>query len=240
MSYRTSARVNSKAAKTLLKYRSIRNFEVTLEPSGKYPVVSAKQLRFVIQKHAASRLHYDFRLEWNGVFKSWALTRGPSLNPSDKRLAVQVEDHPLDYGDFEGTIPRGQYGGGTVMLWDRGTWKPREDAAKMLKNGKLIFWLNGKKLHGNWILIRMRNHSLHSRTSNWLLIKHRDKFASDGAGDAILKKDRSVASGRTMEAIKAGRGPKPTPFMRTKPFQPRAKSRAKPRTDECFGQSLRR
>src|SRR5437868_6070195 len=127
--------------RALEKYQSMRDFTVTAEPSGKRPVAKAKGLRFVIQKHAATRLHYDFRLELNGTFRSWAVTRGPSLNPADKRLAVEVEDHPLDYGDFEGTIPKGQYGGGTVMLWDRGFWEPEGDPDKMLAKGDLKFTL---------------------------------------------------------------------------------------------------
>ena len=131
-----------KQAQTRLeKYQSMRDFGVTAEPSGKGAKVAAsKRLRYVIQKHAASRLHYDFRLELNGTFLSWAVTRGPSLDPGEKRLAVEVEDHPLDYGDFEGTIPKGQYGGGTVMLWDRGYWEPDGDPEAMLKKG-------GKRMH---------------------------------------------------------------------------------------------
>ena len=117
----------------------MRDFAITAEPRGNNPVTPEKALRFVIQKHAATRLHYDFRLELNGTFRSWAVTRGPSLDPADKRLAVEVEDHPLDYGDFEGTIPKGQYGGGTVMLWDRGFWKPDGDPDKMLAKGDLKF-----------------------------------------------------------------------------------------------------
>src|SRR6187399_3646700 len=128
-----------KAAAQLKTYRTKRDFNKTQEPSGAREVLPAEHLRFVIQKHAASHLHYDLRLELNGVFKSWAVTKGPSVDPADKRLAVEVEDHPLDYGDFEGTIPKGEYGGGTVLLWDRGTWKPYEkdgDPRETLKNGK--------------------------------------------------------------------------------------------------------
>src|SRR5882757_5879246 len=131
-------------AQKLAKYRSKRDFEKTVEPSGEREVVSSKHRRFVIQKHAASRLHYDLRLELGGVFKSWAVTRGPSLDPADKRLAVEVEDHPLDYGDFEGTIPKGEYGGGTVQLWDRGYWSPVGDESPeaALKAGNLKFTLD--------------------------------------------------------------------------------------------------
>jgi bifunctional non-homologous end joining protein LigD len=210
----------STARKALAKYQSMRDFAVTAEPSGRRSGVKpSKRLRYVIQKHAATRLHYDFRLEWNGTFRSWAVTRGPSLDPADKRLAVEVEDHPLDYGDFEGTIPKGQYGGGTVMLWDRGYWEPEGDVDAMLKKGDLKFTLNGEKLHGGWVLVRMRGDKFKGKRNNWLLIKHRDTFARDGKGDAILSKDHSVASGRAMSAIGKGSGRKPKPFMRAKSFQ---------------------
>ena len=143
------------AKKLLARYRAKRDFSKTEEPSGQTKVATSKSLRFVIQKHAASHLHYDLRLELDGAFKSWAVTKGPSLDPHDKRLAVEVEDHPLDYGDFEGTIPKGQYGGGTVMVWDRGFWHC-EDPARAYSKGKLDFTLEGEKLHGGWILTRMR------------------------------------------------------------------------------------
>src|SRR5205085_9695987 len=130
-------------------YRKKRDFEKTAEPSGELAVAPSERRRFVIQKHDATRLHYDLRLEYDGVFKSWAVTKGPSLDPHDKRLAVEVEDHQFDYGDFEGTIPKGQYGGGTVMLWDRGTWEPAsDDPGKSLKAGELKFTLRGEKLKG--------------------------------------------------------------------------------------------
>ena len=132
-------------------------FQKTAEPSGDAPIRPSRQRRFVIQKHAATRLHYDFRLELDGVFRSWAVTRGPSLDPHDKRLAVEVEDHPLDYGDFEGTIPKGQYGGGTVMLWDRGYLGAEAIPKRMLAKGDLKFTLDGEKLHGSWVLVRMRH-----------------------------------------------------------------------------------
>jgi bifunctional non-homologous end joining protein LigD len=207
------------ARKSLAKYQSMRDFKVTAEPSGRRTVAAAKRLRYVIQKHEATRLHYDFRLELNGVFLSWAVTRGPSLDPADKRLAVEVEDHPLDYGDFEGTIPKGQYGGGTVMLWDRGFWEPDGDPEKMLKKGDLKFTLDGEKLHGGWVLVRMKNDRFGGKRTNWLLIKHRDKYAKDSHGEKILGKDHSVASGRTMKAIAAGTGKTPKPFMRAKRFK---------------------
>ncbi|MGZ3299064.1 MAG: DNA ligase D, partial [Asticcacaulis sp.] len=208
------------ARKALAKYQSMRDFAVTAEPSGKTTKTAAsKRLRYVIQKHAATRLHYDFRLELHGTFRSWAVTRGPSLDPADKRLAVEVEDHPLDYGDFEGTIPKGQYGGGTVMLWDRGYWMPDGDPDEMLAKGDLKFVLEGEKLHGGWVLVRMRSDKTKSKRDNWLLIKHRDQYARDGKGEAILEKDRSVASGRAMKAIAAGTGKTPKPFMRAKSFK---------------------
>jgi len=220
------------SAKALEKYQSMRDFTVTAEPSGRQPVAKAKQLRFVIQKHAATRLHYDFRLELNGTFRSWAVTRGPSLDPAEKRLAVEVEDHPLDYGDFEGTIPKGQYGGGTVMLWDRGYWEPEGDPDKMLAKGDLKFRLEGEKLHGSWVLVRMRNDKFNSKRNNWLLIKHRDKFAKSGHGEAILDKDHSVASGRAMKAIESGTGKKPKPFMRARAFKADAVWQSKRRKDD--------
>jgi bifunctional non-homologous end joining protein LigD len=178
-------------------------------------VAPSRRLRFVIQKHAASRLHYDLRLELDGVFKSWAVTRGPSIDPSDKRLAVEVEDHPLDYGDFEGTIPKGEYGGGTVQLWDRGFWVPEgaKDPQTALKSGDLKFTLDGRRLRGSWVLVRMRNDRNGGRRNNWLLIKHRDANAKPGGADSLLALDRSVASGRSMAQIAAGRGKSPKPFM---------------------------
>lgn len=196
----------------LSTYRRKRDFEKTPEPSGKTAVAPSKQRRFVIQKHDATRLHYDLRLEFDGVFKSWAVTKGPSLDPHDKRLAVEVEDHPLDYGDFEGTIPEGQYGGGTVMLWDRGTWES-DDPEAGFKKGDLKFTLHGDKLHGSWVLVRMRNRGGEKRT-NWLLIKHRDEYASED--EDILAEDKSVASGRAMEQIAGGKGRAPKPFMLAK------------------------
>jgi bifunctional non-homologous end joining protein LigD len=198
--------------KNLSTYRKKRDFDKTAEPSGDVPVAPSKQRRFVIQKHDATRLHYDFRLEFDGVFKSWAVTRGPSLDPHDKRLAVEVEDHPLDYGDFEGTIPKGQYGGGTVQLWDRGTWES-DDPDRGFKKGDLKFTLHGDKLHGSWVLVRMRHDRSGGKRTNWLLIKHRDDYAREGDDNNILEEDRSVASGRTMAEIEAGKGKAPKPFM---------------------------
>jgi len=203
------------AKKKLSEYRAKRDFTKTAEPSGTAAVRPAEHLRYVIQKHAATRLHYDFRLELDGVFKSWAVTRGPSVDPKDKRLAVEVEDHPLDYGDFEGTIPKGQYGGGTVMLWDRGFWAPLGDESpeEQLRKGELKFVLAGEKLKGSWVLVKMKGDRFGGKRNNWLLIKHKDEGAHAGDSDKILSLDRSVASNRTMEQIAAGQGRGPEPFI---------------------------
>ncbi|MBP7705534.1 MAG: DNA ligase D [Caulobacter sp.] len=204
------------ASQKLSKYQSMRDFKVTAEPSGEVAVAVSDKRRFVIQKHAATRLHYDLRLEHDGVFLSWAVTRGPSLDPHDKRLAVEVEPHPLDYGDFEGTIPKGQYGGGTVMLWDRGYWAPEPgfDVEKGLKKGELKLVFAGERMNGGYVLVKIRNDRNGGKRSNWLLIKHRDEYAVDGDDDAFLKNtDFSVASGRKMEDIAAGRGKAPKPFI---------------------------
>ena len=201
-------------ASKLSTYRKKRNFKLTSEPSGDNAVEPGHALRFVIQKHAATRLHYDLRLELDGVFKSWAVTRGPSLDPADKRLAVEVEDHPLDYGDFEGAIPKGQYGGGTVQLWDRGYWAPEPgtDPHEGLKNGDLKFVMEGDRLHGGWVLARMKRRP-GEKHDNWLLIKHKDDAARPGDHDGLLKEDRSVASDRSMQTIADGGGAQPKPFM---------------------------
>jgi bifunctional non-homologous end joining protein LigD len=203
------------AHNSLSKYQSKRDFTKTSEPSGNAQVAPSERRRFVIQKHAATRLHYDLRLELDGVFKSWAVTRGPSLDPRDKRLAVEVEDHPLDYGDFEGTIPRGQYGGGTVQLWDRGYWEPEDGKSPeaALRAGNLKFRLDGERLHGSWVLVRMKRDRSGGKRTNWLLIKHRDQSAHENDADAIPAEDRSVASGRVMAEIAEGKGRRPKPFM---------------------------
>src|SRR5882724_5345880 len=200
---------------SLASYCAKRDFTQTEEPSGRQTVAPGQQLRFVIQRHDATRLHYDFRLELDGAFKSWAVTKGPSLDPKVKRLAVEVEDHPLDYGDFEGTIPKGQYGGGTVQLWDRGYWES-DDPERGFKKGDLKFTLDGDKLGGSWVLVRMRHDRNGGKRTNWLLIKHRDDFAKEGQANNILDEDRSVASGRSMQQIAAGKGKAPKPFMTVK------------------------
>ena len=196
-------------------YRAKRDFTKTKEPSGARKVLPAEHRRFVIQKHAASHLHWDFRLELNGVFKSWAVAKGPSVDPADKRLAVEVEDHPLDYGDFEGTIPKGEYGGGTVQMWDRGLWAPQgpmspEDA---LAAGDFKFVLAGERLKGSWVLVRIKNNRGRDTRTNWLLIKHKDEYARPGGTPGLIAEDRSVASGRTMDQIARGVGQAPQPFM---------------------------
>ena len=206
------------ATRQLARYREMRDFDKTAEPSGdKARTVASPRLRFVIQKHAATRLHYDLRLEHNGVFRSWAVTRGPSFNPADKRLAVEVEDHPLDYGDFEGGIPKGQYGGGTVLLWDRGYWAPEPgiDIDKALKKGDLKFVMEGERMHGSWALVRMHRRPGEKR-DNWLLIKHHDGYSTEAQEELGPRDDKSVASGRTMDEIAAGKGKGPTPFMTAK------------------------
>jgi bifunctional non-homologous end joining protein LigD len=192
--------VERAARDSLAEYRRKRDFAKTAEPAGK--IVRRKGDSFVVQKHAATRLHYDFRLELDGVLLSWAVTKGPSLNPSEKRLAVHVEDHPLDYGGFEGTIPRGEYGGGTVMLWDRGTWEPLHDPRDGLKEGMLHFNLHGERLKGGWALVRLPRRGNEKR-DNWLLIKERDEAADDS--DPLLEEyTTSVSTGRTMEEIATG------------------------------------
>jgi bifunctional non-homologous end joining protein LigD len=190
----------------LEQYRKKRKFDVTAEPRGGKAARGGN--RYVIQKHDATRLHYDLRLELDGVMKSWAVTRGPSLDPNDKRLAVQVEDHPIEYNSFEGTIPQGQYGGGTVMIWDRGRWIAENDPHKGFAKGHLDFVLDGEKLHGRWHLVRMRSRE-GDRHKNWLLIKGNDEEARSGKGSDILQKEPlSVASGRSMEEIAGGKGKK--------------------------------
>lgn len=204
------------AKPTLAEYERKRDFSKTPEPAGKADVTPSQRLRFVIQKHAATRLHYDLRLEYEGVFLSWAVTRGPSLDPEQKRLAVETEPHPLDYGDFEGTIPKGQYGGGTVMLWDRGYWEsdPAKPIDKGLEHGHLLVRFDGERLKGAWHLVKIKNDKGGGKRTNWLLFKAHDGAEIPGASDELLTENlTSVASGRTMEEIAAGVGKAPTPFI---------------------------
>jgi bifunctional non-homologous end joining protein LigD len=215
-------------------YRKKRKFGVTPEPRGRKEKGSGN--RYVIQKHAARRLHYDLRLELDGVMKSWAVTRGPSLDPGEKRLAVHVEDHPVEYNTFEGTIPQGEYGGGTVMIWDRGQWTPEGDPHKGLAKGHLTFDLDGEKLHGRWHLVRLRARPK-ERRDNWLLIKSKDEAARGPRGKDILEEEPlSVATGRSIDEIAEGKGRKRVWHSNrdakkapAKPKAPAGKSVAKPR-----------
>lgn len=188
----------------LKEYHRKRDFKKTAEPRGKK--LARKGFSFVIQKHAASRLHYDFRLELGGVLLSWAVPKGPSLDPSQKRLAMHVEDHPVDYGGFEGIIPQGEYGGGTVMLWDRGTWEPLEDDPFAgHRAGKLKIRLHGEKLHGGWMLVRKGGSRTDNQTEKtWFLIKERDDYArSSEQGDILEEEPLSVTTGRDLDEIAA-------------------------------------
>ena len=196
---------NKSAQAHLASYRAKRDFSKTAEPSGEISPEGNRH-SFVIQKHAATRLHFDFRLELGGVLKSWAVTKGPSLNPEDKRLAVHVEDHPLEYGTFEGTIPQGQYGGGTVMLWDEGTWEAVGNAQRDFSKGNMTFSLHGKRLKGRWHLVRMRRRQGEGSRENWLLIKGKDEHANSAGDAAIEKYTTSVVSKRSMEAIAGSKG----------------------------------
>jgi bifunctional non-homologous end joining protein LigD len=185
---------------TLKEYTKKRHFNVSPEPSGKAaPSKNRDALVYVIQKHRATALHYDFRLEWNGVLLSWAVPKGPSLDSSVKRLAMQVEDHPLEYASFEGVIPEGEYGGGTVMVWDEGTWIPESpDVNAALAKGDLKFTLHGKKLQGSWVLVRTHGWGSSSGKS-WLLIKHRDQYTA--TKDVTIEKPRSIVSNKLLAEI---------------------------------------
>jgi bifunctional non-homologous end joining protein LigD len=190
---------------SLREYQRKRRFEKTAEPKGNIRT-SADHYSFVVQKHAATHLHYDFRLELDGVLKSWAVPKGPSLNPSTKRLAVQVEDHPLDYGGFEGTIPQGEYGGGTVMVWDRGTWEPLEDPHEGLRKGRLKFHLHGENLQGGWMLLRLQGKKAEDGRQ-WLLIKEKDEYArKPGEAEITDEATESVLTHRDLKAIAASNG----------------------------------
>ncbi len=207
--------LSPKAEAQLAEYRRKRDFARTEEPAGgesssRRGGRPARKLAYVIQKHAATSLHFDLRLELDGVMKSWAVPKGPSLDPSVKRLAMQVEDHPIEYNSFEGTIPKGEYGGGAVMLWDRGTYgyggddpDPEEGLRRGYAKGDFKFVLRGKRLRGSWVLVRTRYGD--RGRAQWLLIKHRDEFAQPGS-DAVAEYETSVATGRTMEEIAEGRG----------------------------------
>ncbi|MFZ0271592.1 MAG: DNA ligase D [Acidobacteriaceae bacterium] len=208
-SAKPAAAPSSLVDQQLARYRSMRDFAMTAEPSGESGARAEKKadegLPFVIQKHAATRLHYDFRLGWRGVLKSWAVTKGPSYVVADKRLAVEVEDHPIEYGGFEGTIPKGQYGGGTVMVWDQGTWEPVTDVDEGLRRGQLKFILHGQKLHGHWALIRMKGDRFGEKgKNNWLLIKEHDEYERTPDDPAITDEaPDSAVTGRSMEQIAA-------------------------------------
>ncbi len=180
---------------SLAEYGRKRNFGVTPEPAGRVARRAAVSLQFVVQKHIATSLHYDLRLEFAGVMKSWAVPKGPSHDPATKRLAMAVEDHPIEYNQFEGVIPDGEYGAGTVMIWDRGIWIPEvPDVAAAIARGELKFTLEGKKLRGSWVLV-------HTDDRRWLLIKHRDRYAVSSGRDITAEKPRSVVSRRTMRTI---------------------------------------
>lgn len=233
----------SKADTLLKEYQAKRDFTKTQEPAGAVGDRKEQALSFVVQKHDATRLHYDFRIELDGVLKSWAVTKGPSDNPADKRLAVHVEDHPLDYGNFEGTIPKGEYGGGTVMLWDQGTWEPIGDPHEGLEKGDLKMRINGKRMKGEWVLVHMKGRDTKRKSGpareNWLLIKHRDDQALEES-TLVDRFTTSVTTGRDLEGIAKGLKPKKktdTPAQavwhsdRDKPVAefavPKSKSRAK-------------
>jgi bifunctional non-homologous end joining protein LigD len=191
---------------SLKTYRKKRHFQVSPEPAGEpeSPKKKGAPLIYVIQKHRATQLHYDFRLEWKGTLLSWVVPKGPSLDPSAKRLAMMVEDHPIEYATFEGVIPKGEYGGGTVMVWDSGTWQPDdENVDAFLRRGELKFTLFGKKLRGSWVLIHTRGYGGRSDKS-WLLIKHRDEYAS--TEDITITAPRSVASNRLLADIARDEG----------------------------------
>jgi len=211
---KSRATASNAVDRQLARYREMRDFKVTAEPSGKAPAKKSaakkssfrqQALPFVIQKHAASHLHYDFRLGWNGVLKSWAVAKGPSYVTADKRLAVQVEDHPMEYGGFEGIIPKGQYGGGTVMVWDQGTWEPQaisSDVDSALRSGSLKFILHGDKMKGKWALIRMGGKAANERKPNWLLIKEHDEFERASGEPSVTEAEpNSVVTGRDIDQI---------------------------------------
>lgn len=195
------------------QYNQKRNFTRTLEPEG-ITEASQEGLKFVVQHHLARRDHYDFRLEWDGVLLSWAVPKGPSYDTRDKRLAIRVEDHPLEYRNFEGTIPQGEYGGGVVMIWDEGYWEPHGDVDDGLQAGMLKFTLKGRRLRGKWALVRLKEKVGESK-DNWLLLKEKDEYTKTGDGSSEFT--TSIKSGRTMKEIEEGKGEKfiPNPFSST-------------------------
>ena len=196
---RTPSREDLSQYGVLAEYNRKRRFDVTPEPPGRAKRARTRGLAFLVQKHRAGHLHYDFRLEHEGAMLSWAVPKGPSLDPAMRRLAMQTEPHPMDYNHFEGVIPEGEYGGGTVMIWDHGTWEPEsDDVGRALAKGQLKFTLHGKKLRGSWVLVRTGG------PRNWLLIKHRDDAAS--SEDLMVTKPFSVVSRRTMAGIARAAG----------------------------------
>lgn len=224
-------------------YNQKRRFDVTPEPAGQVRRKRRKSLSFVVQKHRATQLHYDFRLEWDGVLLSWAVPKGPSLDPAVKRLAMMVEDHPLDYASFEGIIPPGEYGGGTVMVWDRGVWIPEEaDVGASLRKGELKFRLEGHKLAGSWVLVRTRG----ATSRSWLLIKHRDEYAGDR--DIAEEEPRSVVSRRLLAEIafdeggdvKAAAGADPAGALQELIADPKTSSRRPRRTPKVWSSNRTR
>src|SRR5262245_2998788 len=201
---KTRSAAKRSVTRRLAPYRAKRDFARTAEPAGRAPGRAAARagLRFVVQKHAARNLHYDFRLELDGVLLSWSVPKGPSLSPSDRRLAVRTEDHPLEYADFEGVIPEGEYGAGAVIVWDRGRWLPEDDADASLRKGRLTFTLEGEKLRGRWHLVRTHLGGEKSKLENWLLFKSRDTAAREGDG-IVETRPESAVSGRRIEQVGA-------------------------------------
>lgn len=206
----------TKRAETLDAYNEKRDFKKSAEPEGKKKAGTKGPLRFVVQKHDASRLHFDFRLEWDGVLLSWAVPKGPSNSTKDRRLAIQVEDHPFDYKDFEGTIPKEEYGGGVVMLWDEGEWEPQGDVEAMLEQGDLKMLLKGERMRGRWVLVRIKPKEGEA-DNNWLLIKEKDDFVE--TKDTLGEHRTSIRSGKSFEEI----GPE---FYEDKGKQPKKKAKS--------------
>src|SRR6188508_2821819 len=200
----------------LKRYFAKRDFKKTAEPSHKAGAARSKKLIFVIQKHAARRLHWDFRLEWQGTLRSWAVPKGPSLDPADKRLAVEVEDHPIAYAKFAGDIPKGQYGGGHVDIWDEGTWSPIGDFDKGLNKGHLEFEMYGKKLRGRWHLVRTR---MQGRQTQWLLMKGQDEFARMAADADVIDAGLADQPNRLPKLEKA-------PTAEAKPLKPKLSAKS--------------